>query len=277
MSLYLDPEESESVLCVLGAKLGEPASVPTVAEFKMRHVDGSWRHLEATGVSLLDDPQVEGIALCLRDVTERKALEKDLARRALCDPLTGLPNRALFVDRLEHALARATRRKEPVAVIFLDLDNFKAVNDCFGHDAGDRLLVATAWRLRSCLRQEDTVARLGGDEFTILLDAAKDAARAAERIAGAFKMPFALGEVTVLVTASVGVALSISGQDRGEDLLRRADTAMYRAKKSGKGRWEAFSPAELVEVSGRVGLRHDPSRILGREKVNNGGTNARSV
>jgi PAS domain S-box-containing protein len=87
MSLYLDPEESESVLCVLGAKLGEPASVPTVAEFKVRHVDGSWRHLEATGVSLLDDPQVEGIALCLRDVTERKALEKDLARRALCDPM----------------------------------------------------------------------------------------------------------------------------------------------------------------------------------------------
>jgi diguanylate cyclase (GGDEF)-like protein len=170
---------------------------------------------------------------------EREALEQRLAYQALHDPLTGLPNRTLFADRLEHALERARRRKATVAVLFMDLDNFKLINDSLGHEVGDKLLIAVARRLQACLRTEDTAARLGGDEFTILLEDLADpgeATQAAERIVKELCPAFDLEGQEVLVSASLGIALSASGRESGKDMMRAADLAMYATKTKGKAR-----------------------------------------
>jgi len=135
------------------------------AKWRIRHCDGSWRHVEVTTTNLLHEPTLEGIVLTLRDVSERTGLEEELKHQAFHDALSGLANRALFRDRLEHALARATRSKSSLAVLFLDLDDFKLINDSLGHTAGDALLVAVAGRLSASLRSGDTAARFGGDEF----------------------------------------------------------------------------------------------------------------
>lgn len=168
---------------------------------------------------------------------ERKRLEEALTHKAFHDALTGLPNRSLFLDRLEHALARRQRAGETIAVIFLDLDNFKVINDTLGHDVGDQLLVAVARRLSDCVRAYDTIARLGGDEFTVLLEDVTDEAdimRAAARITAAFERPFAVPGHDLVVTASVGIAGGSAGTEDAADLLRQADLAMYQAKHSGK-------------------------------------------
>jgi len=164
----------------------------------------------------------------------------ELEHHALHDGLTGLPNRVLFMERLEHALARAHRPQSSVSVLYVDLDDFKTVNDTLGHEAGDRLLIVCAERLRTCVRAEDTVARLGGDEFGILLeDTAENAAATAERITRAFRdvWPVATGQVAV--KASVGVA-TLDGEGEVDLLLRQADAAMYAAKARGKGTWQTF-------------------------------------
>jgi diguanylate cyclase (GGDEF)-like protein len=166
-----------------------------------------------------------------------------LAHQAFHDSLTELPNRALFSDRLQHALDRMTRRQESIAVLFLDLDEFKPVNDTLGHDAGDRLLVEVGQRLQSCLRPEDTIARLGGDEFTVLLEDITDARyaiRVAERIAEALKEPFQLDGEEASVTASIGIAVGTGRESTTDDLVRRSDQAMYEAKRSGKARYVVF-------------------------------------
>ncbi|MDP9438343.1 MAG: GGDEF domain-containing protein, partial [Actinomycetota bacterium] len=168
--------------------------------------------------------------------------EKPLRYQALHDPLTGLPNRALLVERLGRALTRTERHGWRVAVLFMDLDNFKVVNDSLGHKAGDRLLVEVGRRLRDGKRPEDTVARLGGDEFVVLLedlDEGLDAARAAERLVERFRAPFEVEGQELFAKASVGVALGVHGDD-ADDLLRSADIAMYRAKHGGKGRVRVF-------------------------------------
>ena len=162
----------------------------------------------------------------------------ELARQAFRDSLTSLANRALFLDRLGHALARTERRPDDLAVLFLDLDRFKVVNDSLGHAVGDQLLVEVGQRLRSCLRPEDTVARLGGDEFGIMLEGLAGAAGAiqlAERVAGQFERPFAVDGREVFITSSIGIALSPSPQTQPEQLVRYADLAMYQAKTRGKG------------------------------------------
>lgn len=168
-----------------------------------------------------------------------------LSRQAFHDSLTELPNRALFADRLEHALARMNRREGSIAVLFLDLDEFKEINDRLGHQAGDQLLTAVAQRLRGCLRPEDTVARLGGDEFTILLEDISDtryAIRVAERIAESLATPFTLDGHRVSVTTSIGIAVSTGREEKPSELLRNSDLAMYRAKDNGRGRHEIFTP-----------------------------------
>lgn len=180
------------------------------------------------------------------NITDRKRAELRLAHLALHDALTGLPNRSLFMDRLQHALDRARRTGNRVAVLFVDLDRFKAVNDTLGHDAGDRLLQQVADRLRACLRACDTVARLAGDEFTVLVEeivGPQDAQAVAWRVQEAFRQPFHLAGQTVRVTASVGIAVSTPDLHSPEDLLRRSDTAMYQAKAMGRNRSLLFDEA----------------------------------
>jgi diguanylate cyclase (GGDEF)-like protein len=212
----------------------------------------------------------------VRNYTERKILERQLAHQAFHDALTGLPNRALFSDRLEHALTRATRRGVLVAVLFLDLDRFKVVNDSLGHDVGDQLLAAVADLLRSCVRSGDTVARLGGDEFTVLLEdlaTPADASHVAERIMAAMQAPFQLAGHEVCVSASLGIALSAGKASTPEDLLRDADAALYRAKARGRGRCELFDAPMRAQAMARLeietGLRvhYQPMVELGTGRV----------
>lgn len=177
-----------------------------------------------------------------RELMERQRSEAYLAQQAFSDCLTGLPNRALFLDRLKHALARSARHNQSVAVLFVDLDGFKEVNDSFGHAAGDQLLTAAAQRLASHLRREDTLARFGGDEFTILLEgvtSVQDVTCVAERILDSLRTPFTIGTQQVSVMASIGIALSAAGAHEVDALLRQADEALYRAKAQGRGSFAA--------------------------------------
>ncbi len=195
-----------------------------------------------------------GIVLNTRDVSERKRLEEQLTHQAFHDPLTGLANRALFRDRVSHALALAQRQAHPITVLFLDLDDFKRVNDSLGHAEGDRLLIAAAERFLSCARAADTVARLGGDEFAILIEHAAGPdgrGELLERLATAMGHPFTLSGNQVQVTASIGVATAAAG-DTADDLLRNADVAMYAAKRRGKGRSETYESRMYADVRHRL-------------------------
>lgn len=179
----------------------------------------------------------------LRYAIERKRLEETIKRMAHHDALTNLPNRALLDDRLVVALAHARRNKEMLAVLYLDLDGFKAVNDTHGHTIGDQLLKDVAKRLTDLLRDEDTVARMGGDEFTLLLTEIKqkeDAAKVADKILNAVKEPLTLGTHTLNITTSVGIALYPSDGEDAETLLRNADTAMYKVKENGKNAYHFY-------------------------------------
>ena len=206
-----------------------------------------------------------------QDITRRKALEEELAHRAFHDPLTDLPNRALFTDRLGHALARKERAKGEVAVLFMDLDNFKYVNDSLGHEAGDDLLVEVARRLKGCVRPEDTVARLGGDEFAVLMEGVGGEAGAvevAERMLGALAPPVEVSRREIFVTPSIGIALAAPGETRPEVVRRDADAAMYGAKGAGKNRFAVFRPDMRGVSSRRLELESDLRRALedpGRE------------
>jgi diguanylate cyclase (GGDEF)-like protein/PAS domain S-box-containing protein len=235
-------------------------------EYRMRRADGAWRYFEANANNMTDDPSVGGVVLNAWDVTERKALENELSHQAFYDPLTDLPNRALFMDRLAHALARAQRRRSKVAVMFLDLDNFKFVNDSLGHEAGDQLLVAVGERLLECLRPEDTLSRFGGDEFTVLLEGTTrlhEATGVAERIADALRAPFTIDGRDLYVTASIGISVS-AGRERPGDLLRNADLAMYRTKRGGKDNYSVFDPSVSAHLPGRLSLERDLRRAVER-------------
>jgi len=239
------------------------------SETRARHRDGSWRVLEVNRTNLLDQDDVGGIVLNARDVTERAAFEEQLQHQAFHDLLTGLPNRALFLDRLEHALARAARQGESAAVLFLDLNRFKVVNDSLGHDAGDQLLVALAARVRACLREEDTVARFGGDEFAILLSELgalgdlSGVARTAERIITALEAPFQIGGHAIVAAASVGVVTSTPGVTSA-GLLGDADVALYRAKAQGRGRYQVFDETMHARALERLELEADLRLALER-------------
>ena len=219
------------------------------------------------------------VGLMLEDFTGRKRLEEQLTHQAFHDPLTGLPNRALLRDRLDHALSVSRQNAERdsgvsgegarVALLFLDLDDFKRVNDSLGHTVGDRLLVGVARRVEALLRPGDTFARLGGDEFAVLLDGAEDAGAAAglaERLVKALHAPFVVDGHELFVTLSIGVALSDAGELDGVDLLRRADVAMYWSKRAGKDRYELLSQAVMSSVLRRLKLEGELRRAMEREE-----------
>jgi diguanylate cyclase (GGDEF)-like protein/PAS domain S-box-containing protein len=237
------------------------------SHLRLRHRDGSYRHVESIHTNLLADPDVRAVVVTTRDVTAQKQLQAQLQHNAFHDALTGLANRALFADRLEHALARTDRQATPVAVLFVDLDDFKAVNDGAGHSAGDELLVAVAERLRGVLRPSDTIARLGGDEFAVLIEDGADPARTAataDRLLAALSQPFpgGAGDAQVRVTASVGIATGAAGQHDAAELLRHADVAMYAAKEAGKGRSAVFAPDMDSAIIGQLQLKAELARAV---------------
>ena len=233
------------------------------------HADGRPRRAEIVVTNRLEDPDVEGYVLNARDDTERRALEEQLTHMAFHDPLTDLANRALFRNRVEHALAR--RRPDGlVGALFIDLDDFKNVNDSLGHAVGDELLVLVAERLRRDLRPGDTVGRLGGDEFAVLLEDIDDElqpVRAAERILQAMGAPFVVGGRTLHSRASIGIATASVGTDSAGDLLRNADTAMYTAKARGKGRYARFDGDMHGLVARRMELEADLRAALERDEL----------
>jgi diguanylate cyclase (GGDEF)-like protein/PAS domain S-box-containing protein len=236
----------------------------STSDFEVRaaHKDGQWRTVNVVITNLFDEPDVGAIVLNIRDVTERHALKQELNHQAFHDTLTGLANRALFFDRLSHAMDKEARGENPVAVLFLDLDDFKAVNDSFGHPAGDDLLVDVAKRIRSATRPSDTVARFGGDEFAVLVESGTmpEAAHAvAERIIEALTPTFRILASDIAMRASIGIAIAQRPHATPDDLLRDADLAMYVAKRNGKGCFEMYRPkmhedaVRLMETE--VGIR----------------------
>ncbi len=252
--------------------LSEVAQAPGAevsGEVRARHADGSWRTIEAVLKNRLDDPAVEGIVVNYRDVTARKTLEAELRRQAFHDSLTGLANRALFADRLEHALAQSRRFTRPIAVLFLDLDDFKTVNDSLGHGEGDELLVAVARRLSGALRAGDTFARMGGDEFAVLIEDPTDAeapVAVATRLLETLEAPFERGSKELFVRASVGIAVSPAAGLTADELLRNADVSMYTAKGRGKNRVEVFEAGMHEAALARLALKGDLERALDRRE-----------
>jgi diguanylate cyclase (GGDEF)-like protein/PAS domain S-box-containing protein len=234
-------------------------------EIRLQREDGSWLWFEAAITNLTSDPDVNGFVADLRDITRRKDAEDRLAHAALHDALTGLPNRTLILNRAEQMLARARRQHTAVAALFLDLDNFKDINDTLGHEAGDQLLADVAARLTSALREEDTVGRLGGDEFIVLIEGVSLAAGSgvvAERIRDVLAPPFSISASVIpfQVTASIGIAEG----DRAHpgELLRDADIALYRAKAAGKHCTVAFSPAMQEAVDDQRTIEVDLHNAL---------------
>jgi len=220
--------------------------------------------LESVGSNLTADPAVRGLALNFRDISERKGLEQQLRQMAFHDPLTLLANRTLFKDRVQHALTLAQRGHAPTAVLFLDLDNFKTINDSLGHDAGDRLLQAVAQRIVKTTRASDTVARLGGDEFAVLLERVAQPAQAeqvAQSLIETLGVPFTLGGMEARVSASIGLAFAAAAAGT-ESLLANADIAMYHAKAAGKNRYAVFEPEMQDVLHERLRLEADMGRAL---------------
>ncbi|HTR04686.1 MAG TPA: EAL domain-containing protein [Thermoanaerobaculia bacterium] len=247
---------------------GRPGS-SAPAEWRLKRRDGNVFFAEVIATNLMADATIQGIVLTIRDIQERKSLEEQLTHQAFHDPLTGLANRALLSNRVEHARARNLRGGRPCAVVLLDLDDFKAINDTLGHSAGDQVLIDVARRLETCIRAGDTAARLGGDEFAVLLEDSADASSAREvsqRIAASLRAPVRLDSREVFLTASMGLAVSAPEEGEGE-LLGNADVALYLAKGKGKGLCESFEPGMRMAVVRRIALETDLRRALDRREL----------
>ena len=241
---FVHGDDRTALFASLAEALKHPGTQALV-EIRLRKRDGAWARVEVVMTDLRSDQSVRGVVLNARDVTDRRRLEEQLSHQAFHDSLTGLANRAVFRDRVEHALRSSERFNEPLAVLFLDLDGFKAVNDSAGHAAGDELLIEFGNRLAAWARPGDTVARLGGDEFAILVERLSDAREAesiARRVVERSREPYQLAGRQVFVRVSVGIAVREEPGSTVEDMLRNADVAMYIAKARGKGRFEVFHP-----------------------------------
>jgi diguanylate cyclase (GGDEF)-like protein/PAS domain S-box-containing protein len=242
-------------------------------EVLLKRKDGSYVPVFVTATPLFDARgDLAGMIGVSTDISERKALQEELERRASHDPLTGLPNRPAFVERIGQALRRTRRRQNSreVGVLFMDLDGFKTINDSLGHEAGDRLLVAVAECLRNRLRSEDVLARFGGDEFAVLLEdtaGTSEAIRVAQRIAEDLREPFTVDDFQVSVNTSIGITLGTAqANDDPEGMLREADSAMYRAKEQGPGRYAVFDPAMQARAQERLELEAELRRALEQEE-----------
>ena len=239
-------------------------------EFRLQNRFGEWRQLEAHVSDLRADRHIRGIVLNARDVTERVRLEQELMHQAFHDGLTGLANRALFRDRLDQSLSRSTRTGESLAVLFVDLDGFKQVNDTLGHDAGDQLLEEVSRRFATAIRPSDTLARLGGDEFALLLEEAGEplAVTVAERLLEKLSKEIVLAGREMSLGASVGVVVHGGGTGKSEELMRHADLAMYAAKKGGRGRYAVFHHEMGREMGDLFGIEHELRLGLQRGEFN---------
>ena len=247
-------------------------SGPTTFAYRVEKKDGSLIWFETTSRSVRDvfTGKIREIVGVSRDVTERKRVEEQIEYQAYHDALTGLPNRRLFRDRLTVALAHARRMKHPLAVMFLDLDRFKVVNDTLGHSTGDELLKTVGTRLQSSLREEDSIARMGGDEFTILLADLKttdDSAKIAQKVLDTVAQPLRIDGTELFVTTSIGIALFPSDGDTAEALLANADHAMYRAKDAGRNSYQMFTPAMNNRALERLSLENDLRHALDRGEL----------
>ena len=256
---FVHPEDLPDMRTLLRKAQNDGSGVVLRGEWRVRDATAKWVHLEAMVSDHTTEAGIDGLLLNIRNVTERKVLERKLLHQTRHDPLTGLANRTFLMDRIEQAVARVRREQRLVALLFLDLDDFKQVNDTFGHDEGDRLLEETAMRLLSSCRSSDTVARLGGDEFAVLLDSpssAEEAEEVAERILQNLRSPYPLLRGRFLPSTSIGLAFldpAISGQE----LLRRADVAMYAAKVQGKNGVRVFAQGMDEPLKRQMRLQND--------------------
>jgi PAS domain S-box-containing protein len=274
----IHPDDRSRVM--LAAEKARKSGQGERVEYRIRHKNGSWRTLESTASAIRDRKgNTDKLVIVNRDISERKRAEEMLVHNAFHDGLTNLPNRALFLDRLQHALTLSKKHSNyNFAVLLIDVDEFKIINDSLGHSAGDELLIQIGQRLKLSVRRTDmisrppqigipdrrananTLARLGGDEFTVLLDDIRDpieAIRVAGRIQAELSTPFVVNQQEIVISASIGIASSASPHLNAEDLLRDADIAMYRAKKAGKARCEVFDTAMHASAVKRLRLETD--------------------
>jgi diguanylate cyclase (GGDEF)-like protein/PAS domain S-box-containing protein len=261
-----DPDEAQRVL----ARWWLTSGVVGDAELRATQIDGTDRWFGVRAANLANDPAVGGMVINLRDITDRKRAENELSHSGFHDAVTGLANRALFHDRLSHALDRTARSGLGVAVVYLDLDGFKMVNDSRGHEAGDQVLREVATRVTSAVRTLDTVSRIGGDEFAILIEESArvldEAETVALRVLQSLTEPFVVDVQHITLSASIGIAIG-DMSCTASSMMRDADVAMYKAKTTGKAKWALYEPAMRTAALDRLELENDLHQAVAEQQL----------